>query len=76
MPTYRDILSKIIAQVSPSYFAENKMPRNLMLPHLASEQAGISLTKDECNEFAPIFEKMIDGAALSAAEEHLLDRQK
>lgn len=76
MATYREILSEEIEKTSPSFFEAQKMPRNLMLSHLVPDQTGIVLTKEECNQLAPIFQKLIDGVPLTTTEDKLLDTKK
>jgi hypothetical protein len=74
--TYREILSKVMRTTSPALFEAQPMPRSLMLKILVPEQTGIMLTVDECNQLAPIFQKLIDKESLTATEEDLLDREK
>lgn len=76
MATYREILSKVIEKNSPTFFQVQLMPRNLMLKHLIPKQTGVVLTQEEYNQLAPIFQKLIDGASLTAAEDALLDTEK
>lgn len=76
LPTYREILSTVIEKTSPSFFETQSMPRNLMLNHLVPEQTGVTFTQAESNQFAQIFQKMIDRIALTAAEDAMLDVEK
>lgn len=76
MATYREILSDVLKKTAPDFFAVQPMPRNLMLKNLVPKQTGIVLTQDECNKLARIFQKLIDGASLTSAEDNLLDSDK
>lgn len=76
MATYREILSEVLEKTSPSFFDAQPMPRNLMLMTLVPEQTGVVLTTEECNLLAPVFQKLIDGTQLNAADNELLDQVK
>ncbi|HND04034.1 MAG TPA: hypothetical protein PKH78_00120 [Candidatus Obscuribacter sp.] len=76
MSTYREILSNVIERTAPSFFQAQHMPRELMLADLVPKQAGVVLTKEECNRLGPIFQKLIDGAFLTPDEDAWLDTEK
>lgn len=76
MTTYREILSMVIEKTAPSFFETQSMPRNLMLNHLVPEQTGVTFTQAESNQLAPIFQKLLDRATLTDAENDLLDTEK
>lgn len=76
MATYREILSEVLGKTSPNFFDAQPMPRNLLLKDLVPQQTGVVLTREECNQLAPVFQKLIDGTQLTAAENALLDKQK
>lgn len=71
MTTYREILDEVLKNTSPSFFEAQKMPRNLLLKNMVP-----TLTRDECNRLAPIFQKLISGESLSDTDVELLDKSK